>query len=172
MKTDQSAETELAIALGSNLGDRIAHLRAALTQLEHAVGKVLGKSKLYYSHPVGNVEGEFLNAVVLLKTRTPMDSWMPTLLAVESAMGRVRGGQSGNRTIDLDLILGRRDGSCLVLTQQNLLVPHPRAHEREFVMRPLSDVVPEWEWPTFNKTVKQLAAQCRQDQVIRVVDHW
>jgi 2-amino-4-hydroxy-6-hydroxymethyldihydropteridine diphosphokinase len=172
MKTDQNMSFELAIALGSNLGDRQRNLSEAVNRLEHAIGRVTAKSKIYVSHPVGNVDQEFMNAVVLVQTQLNSSQWMGKLLAIESEMGRVRTAESGNRIIDLDVVLAQQNEIGLVFDEIDLLVPHPRAHEREFVMLPLADVASQWQWPQLGITVAFMAKTCPSGQVLRTISQW
>jgi 2-amino-4-hydroxy-6-hydroxymethyldihydropteridine diphosphokinase len=128
-----------AIALGSNLGDRLAHLRAGLAGLA-ALGAVVGISDLYETRPVGGPEqGPYLNAVVVVETELPPDVLLAGMLEVERSRDRVRDVRWGPRTLDLDLVAYDRE----VVDRDGLHVPHPRAHERGFVLAPLVDVWPE-----------------------------
>lgn len=128
-----------AIALGSNLGDRLEHLRAGADGVEE-LGVLVAVSPLYETAPVGGPEqGRFLNAVVVVETDAPPSDVLAHLLDVETRRGRIRDVQWGPRTLDLDLIV--HDGGPV--DQPSLTVPHPRAHERGFVLAPLADVWPD-----------------------------
>lgn len=127
------------IGIGSNLGDSLATLRAATVRLAD-LGAVLAASPVYESDPVGlERQPVFLNAVVVLDTTLEPTVLLDALLAIEAEFHRERTLRWGPRTLDLDLLwyAGRR------LDTQRLTLPHPRAHEREFVLRPLADVAPE-----------------------------
>ena len=128
-----------AIGLGSNLGDRVAHLRRAVARLGSA-GEVVRTSSLYETSPVGGPEqGPFLNAVVILNTG--LDPWplLQLLHQIENEAGRTRNVRWGPRTLDLDLIVYDAQS----LHTELLTIPHPRAHERAFVLMPLVEVWPE-----------------------------
>ncbi len=128
-----------AVALGSNLGDRLGHLRRAVDALE-AVGRVEAVSALYETEPVGGPEqGPYLNAVVLLDTDLEPRDLLAELHRIEAEAGRTREVRWGPRTLDLDLVVyeGR------VVDSDDLAVPHPRAAERRFVLAPLVDVWPD-----------------------------
>ena len=131
--------TRAAVALGSNLGDRLSHLRAGVDGLD-AICDVTAASRLYETDPVGGPDqGRYLNAVVLVETdMAPLD-FMASLLDIEREQGRVRTERWGPRTLDLDLI--SYDG--VQMDEPALHLPHPRAHERGFVLAPLVDVWPE-----------------------------
>jgi 2-amino-4-hydroxy-6-hydroxymethyldihydropteridine diphosphokinase len=126
----------VAIALGSNLGDRLDHLRAGLAGLER-LGPIVTVSRVYETEPVGGPEqGRFLNAVAVIETSVvPLDV-LARLLEIERSRGRERTVRWGPRTLDLDLIA--YEGERLSLP--TLEVPHPRAHERGFVLAPLAEV--------------------------------
>jgi 2-amino-4-hydroxy-6-hydroxymethyldihydropteridine diphosphokinase len=127
------------IALGSNLGDRLAHLRGAWESLD-ALGERLATSSLYESAPVGGPEqNPYLNAVVVLDTDLDPVSLLDGLTEVEEAAGRVREERWGPRTLDLDIIL--IEG--VTVQSPRLQVPHPRAIERRFVLDPLAEVLPQ-----------------------------
>jgi 2-amino-4-hydroxy-6-hydroxymethyldihydropteridine diphosphokinase len=129
------------IGLGSNLGDREATLRRALARLNAAPGiRVLAVSGFRETDPVGFKEQpKFVNAVAAVETELEPRRLLETLLAIEQAMGRTRQGQRfGPRTIDLDLLL--YDG--VTVDEPGLRVPHPRLHERTFVLEPLAELDP------------------------------
>jgi 2-amino-4-hydroxy-6-hydroxymethyldihydropteridine diphosphokinase len=129
------------IALGSNLGDREAHLRAALQRLRaDAAAQVLAVSSLYATLPVGLPGApEFLNAVAQIRTPLGPEDLLEACLRIEARLGRVRTGGVDSRTLDLDLLLygdERRAGGRLVL-------PHPRMGARAFVLQPLAEIAPD-----------------------------
>jgi 2-amino-4-hydroxy-6-hydroxymethyldihydropteridine diphosphokinase len=129
------------ISLGSNLGDSLRTLRQAVVALG-GLGAVVAASSVYETDPVGLTEQPaFLNAVVELDTTLEPLPLLDALLAIEADSGRERGIRFGPRTLDLDLIW--YDG--LQLESDRLTLPHPRAHEREFVLRPLADIAPGME---------------------------
>ena len=131
--------TRAYIGLGSNLGDSLATLRAAARRLA-GLGAVAATSPVYETDPVGlEHQPRFLNAVLALDTTLEPGDLLDALLAIEADFKRVRGVRWGPRTLDLDLLWyegARLDGERLTL-------PHPRAHQREFVLRPLADIAPE-----------------------------
>lgn len=128
-----------AIATGSNLGDRLGHLSAALDGLT-AIGALAGISSVYETAPIGGPEqGPFLNAVVLIDTARTPTGLLRELLLIERARGRVRHERWGPRTLDLDLILfGRRE-----IDEPGLTVPHAQMRHRRFVLEPLLEIWPD-----------------------------
>jgi 2-amino-4-hydroxy-6-hydroxymethyldihydropteridine diphosphokinase len=132
-----------AVALGSNLGDRLEHLESAIEALR-ALGEVAAESPVYETAPIGGPrQGPYLNAVVLLDTELPADALLEELLRIERGLGRRRREPWGPRTIDLDLLLYGAES----IDRPGLTVPHPRMTERRFVLAPLLDVWPDATMP-------------------------
>jgi 2-amino-4-hydroxy-6-hydroxymethyldihydropteridine diphosphokinase len=165
-QASQGREVDAYVALGSNLGDREAHLCAALAALRADPGlRVLAVSPVYETAPVGPPpQGPYLNAVVRLHTRLAPRALLARLLEIEAAEGRVRGAvRLGARTLDLDLLFY----GSLVLDEPGLRVPHPRLHERAFVLEPLRDVAPGLVHPRLGRTIDELARQARDPRAVR-----
>ncbi len=139
--------TRAYVALGSNLGDREGTLLAALDALAAEPGiDVVAVSRFYDTEPVGYVDQpRFLNGAAALDTELPARELLQLLLAVELRFGRRREGvpAQGPRTLDLDLLLyGDAE-----IDEPGLRIPHPRMHERPFVLEPLADLDPALEVP-------------------------
>ncbi|GAA2075862.1 2-amino-4-hydroxy-6-hydroxymethyldihydropteridine diphosphokinase [Aeromicrobium halocynthiae] len=137
---------QAVLALGSNLGDRLDRLQGAVAALEDTPEVTLvAVSSVYETEPVGAPEGseDFLNAVVLLDTTLTVHTLLDRAMAIEDAFGRERSEPNGPRTLDVDLIVvGDR-----VADDDTLTLPHPRAHERGFVLVPWLEIDPEGEIP-------------------------
>lgn len=128
------------IGLGANLGDARAALRAAVQALAALPqAQVLQCSALYRSAPVDATGPDYHNAVVALRTALPPHELLAALQAIETAAGRERPYRNAPRTLDLDILLF---GDHAIDTP-SLTVPHPRMHERAFVLRPLAEIAPE-----------------------------
>ncbi|MDF3016584.1 MAG: 2-amino-4-hydroxy-6-hydroxymethyldihydropteridin epyrophosphokinae, partial [Thermomicrobiales bacterium] len=137
---------------GSNLGDRLTTLRMAIKQLE-TLGRIAGVSSLYQTEPVGYLEQpRFLNAVVALDTALAPDDLLLALLGIERNQGRMRSIPNAPRTLDLDLLMVDN----VIREKAELTLPHPRLHERAFVLVPLAEIAPELVHPGFEKTMPQL----------------
>ncbi|MGH8926714.1 MAG: 2-amino-4-hydroxy-6-hydroxymethyldihydropteridine diphosphokinase, partial [Acidimicrobiia bacterium] len=122
-----------AVALGSNVGDRLGYLRSGLAGLGR-IATVVSLSALYETEPVGGPkQGAYLNAVALIETDFEAGALLERLQEIENRAGRIRGERWGPRTLDLDLIVYDQVTSDL----PELSVPHPRADERRFVLEPL-----------------------------------
>ena len=130
----------VAIGLGSNLGDRIANLRMAVTELEERFGALVAVSSLYRSDPVGGPDQpDYLNAVAVIDTDRSLDEVLTECLEIEQLGARTRTERWGPRTLDLDVLAA----AAPPVATERLTVPHPRAAERRFVLEPLAEVWPE-----------------------------
>ena len=140
------------IGAGSNLGNREANLEAAKERLTLLV-KFLCASPVYETDPVGGPpQGKYLNAVWEIETSLGADDLLNALLEIESAMGRVRKEKNGPRVIDLDILFCGDQ----IVNKPGLRIPHPRLHEREFVLKPMMDLAPDFRHPVFKKTITEL----------------
>ena len=136
-----SEAVRAAIALGSNIDDPEAQVRRAFDEIAALHEKRLtARSPLYRTAPVGYPDQpDFVNACALIETTLAPRALLENLLAIEQRHGRKRTIRNGPRTLDLDIVLyGER-----TIAEPGLIVPHPRAHERSFVLKPLLDVWPE-----------------------------
>jgi len=153
-----------AIGVGSNRGDRAAHLETAADRLscDGRVGMV-ARSAAYENPAVGGPPGQpaFLNAAWVVDTALGPHQLLKRLRAVEDGLGRVRSLRHGPRTIDLDLLLAE-DGRCC--RNPVLELPHPRMVERAFVLEPLAEVAPRWLHPTLGVTVESLLWRLNRDR--------
>lgn len=143
------------VALGSNLDAPRAQVERGFAALAELPDTTLrARSRLYRTPPWGIVEQpDFVNAVALLETRLPAAELLAALLAIEARAGRVRGVRNGPRRLDLDLLLYGDQRIEL----PGLVVPHPRLHERAFVLVPLADVAPDFEVPGHGRVAALLA---------------
>lgn len=129
--------TEVVIALGSNLGDRLGNLRAAVAQMEDEGVAVTRRSSVWETAPVPADQPRFLNAVIAGETELTPQELLAVLKRIEHALGRRPSRHWGPRPADLDILFYGE----LVLTTPDLVIPHPRIAERGFVLAPLSEVV-------------------------------
>ena len=142
----------VAIALGSNLGDRERNLRDALRALAPSIG-ALRVSSFHDTAPVGvGPQPQFLNAAAVGETALSPRALLDLLLATEQAFGRERPYPGAPRTLDLDVILYGDQ----IIDEPGLIVPHPRFRERRFVLEPLAEVAAGWRDPVTRKTIEEL----------------
>jgi 2-amino-4-hydroxy-6-hydroxymethyldihydropteridine diphosphokinase len=153
-------DTAVVVAMGSNLaggfGSSKALLDAALEGFAPVDLKVLARSSWWRSAswPDRSLP-DYLNGVAIVETRLPPRGVMAALQVLEAEYGRERATRNAPRTLDLDLIAYGR----LVLDQGDLILPHPRAAERRFVMGPLAEIAPDWVHPLLGETAAALAAR-------------
>ena len=151
------------VALGTNLGDRERNLAQGVRGLEERGLVITRASSVYETEPVGGPEqGPYLNAVVEAQTSLRPEAVLASCLAVESGLGRVRGVANAPRTLDLDLLLY---GDEVVRTEM-LTLPHPRLHERRFVLVPLEELAPDARHPVLGQTVAEMRARCPDDSAV------
>jgi len=146
------------VAFGTNIGDKTKNIEKALKLMEERGLKITKKSSIYSTEPYGYVQQpEFLNGVVKVETQLSPRQVLKTLLQIEKDMGRVREFKWGPRNIDLDIIFFNGD----IIDEEDLKVPHPDMHNRDFVLKPLSEIAPDFVHPTLNKSIKQLLEELK-----------
>jgi 2-amino-4-hydroxy-6-hydroxymethyldihydropteridine diphosphokinase len=151
------------LSLGSNIGNREAHLREAIRRLESA-GKLRSVSSIYETEPVEFTDQpQFLNCAVALETSSTPEQLMLQLLTIEKAMGRQRIQKKGPRTIDLDILLYGDE----VVDTPGLTIPHPAMQHRRFVLEPLAEIAPEVRHPVLKKTVRRLLDELPPGQEVQ-----
>jgi len=158
------------IGFGSNVGDRVDYCDRAVTLLSllpHS--RLQGVSLLYETEPVRDRtdpgEGWFLNGVVQLETAIKPGSLLTTLQEIERALGRDDDNRSGPRTIDLDILFYGDQ----VMKEPGLTVPHPRLHQRRFVLMPMNELDPLWVHPTLKQSVAQLLTDVPDQSHVRLL---
>jgi 2-amino-4-hydroxy-6-hydroxymethyldihydropteridine diphosphokinase len=154
------------IALGANLGDPVATVNAAILALrELPQTEFIAASSLYRTAPVGlKHQPDFINAVVEVIAVSPAPTFLETLFAIEARFGRQRSVKNAPRTLDLDLLLY----GDAVSDDPQLTLPHPRLHERAFVLAPLAEIAPQLRIPGRGQ-VSDLLLLCADQQVEKLL---
>lgn len=149
-----SVADEVILGLGANVGDPLAQLAQAVERLREVI-EVTGVSGVYRTPPEGFVDQpDFYNLVVIGRSAAPTGSILAEVLRIERELGRTRTFRNAPRTIDIDILAhGARE-----LRTPDLDVPHPRLHERAFVLVPLAEVAPHWRHPVLDRTAGSLLA--------------
>ena len=156
------------LSLGSNIGDREAHLQDAISRLA-PLGQVDPVSSFYETEPVEVTDQAwFLNCAVALHTTLTAKELMMAVLRIEHDMGRKRTRDKGPRTIDIDILLFHDESSGDTITDSpELTIPHPAMHQRRFVLEPLAEIAPHQRHPALNQTVRELLDQLPGGQTVR-----
>jgi 2-amino-4-hydroxy-6-hydroxymethyldihydropteridine diphosphokinase len=164
MFSNRNHASKAYVALGSNLGDRAGNLLLAIRGMMEAVLVVTRVSSIYETQPVSEVEQPpFLNMVVELGNPLPApEQVMARLLRIEYALGRIRDVKDGPRTIDLDLLLY----GDLKSDTAFLKLPHPRMHQRRFVLAPLAEIAPNLMLPTLKRTAAELLERVEDRSIV------
>lgn len=142
--------------LGSNIGDKLKNIEIAIDHINHKIGKIDKISAMYKTAPVGfKSDNIFVNAACLLQTHLSPNEVLNQTQLIEKEMGRTIKSINGihtDRTIDIDILLFDQ----LTIEEENLRIPHPQLHKREFVLLPMNDIAPNLSHPILGDTMKDL----------------
>lgn len=160
------------IGIGTNLGDRLGNYLEALERIGKLRNtRVVRQSSIYETEPIGEVVGFFLNGAIEVETELSAEALMNQLLAIERVMGRKRLRKPKTRTkykprvIDLDLLFFDKES----INTPKLQVPHPRLHERRFVLVPMSELAPALIHPKLNASISELLAGLKSQQRVALM---
>ena len=148
----------VALLIGGNQGDRQALIQQATALIQERIGTVAAASRIYETAPWGTFDSpqpDFLNMALLVETALTAHEVLRAALAIEAELGRVRKAGSrlySGRPMDIDLIFYNDE----VIDTPDLIIPHPRMHQRQFVLEPLAEIMPEYRHPVLHKTVHEL----------------
>jgi 2-amino-4-hydroxy-6-hydroxymethyldihydropteridine diphosphokinase len=154
---------EVILSLGSNMGDRAGNLRRAVALIGEGAGTVAAVSSVYETEPWGfSADTPFYNMAAIVQTTLAPPEFLAVLLAIEEKLGRVRepgAERYTSRPIDIDILFF---GDQIIDTE-GLTVPHPRLHERMFVLAPLNEIAPEKVHPVLNRSIRDVFKDCNDD---------
>lgn len=149
--------------IGGNLGDRLDYLARARALMAEQIGQILNASAIYQTQAWGYTQQpDFLNQALITRSALPPFQAMQTALRIELQLGRERHQRWHERTIDIDLIYAQD----FCLETESLTLPHPRAHERRFVLMPLAEISPDFVHPVWHKTQTELLQICPDTSAI------
>jgi 2-amino-4-hydroxy-6-hydroxymethyldihydropteridine diphosphokinase len=163
-----SVEVISYLGIGSNLGDPVQNCREALREISSLKNtRVLRRSSLYRTQPVGNASQEwFVNGVLEVRTAFTASHLLKALQWVEQALGRVRTEKWGPRTIDIDILLFGQE----IVETGDLVIPHPEMHKRRFVLVPINEIAPYVIHPRYGVSMKGLLDRLADDLAVERIE--
>ena len=151
------------LLIGGNIGDRLANLKEAISLLNEDAGSIEQVSSIYETAPWGNTQQDaFLNQALVLSTSHDAATLLRILLSIETKMGRIRNIPLGPRTMDIDIIYFNNE----IIETNQLTIPHPQLHKRNFVLIPLVEIAPNYLHPILNKTNSVLLSECKDESLV------
>ena len=154
------------LLLGSNVGDRLHHLKTALNLISENISPIINRSAVYETMPWGNEkQPSFLNQGLEISTSLTARQLMRKVLKIEEEMGRVRKEKLGPRIIDIDILLFENEIHDL----RFLKIPHPEMHNRRFVLVPLAEIDPALQHPVLKKTIAELLEECPDNLEVKKI---
>jgi 2-amino-4-hydroxy-6-hydroxymethyldihydropteridine diphosphokinase len=153
------------LGIGTNLGDRASNLKEAFSSIEEHIGPVLKSSSVYETEPWGfQAEDQFLNMVLKVETKLSPSGLLGRILMIETLLGRVRTEKLySSRVIDIDILLYDN----LIVNEEALQIPHPKMHERKFVLVPLNEIAADTIHSVLKKTISSLLKKCKDKSKVR-----
>ncbi len=158
--------SDVYLLLGSNLGDREKYIADSKQCIENELGPILKESSMYRTAAWGNTnQPDFINQVVLVSSAWKPQEVLSRILGIETYLGRARINKWGARTIDIDILFYA--DQCI--DEQNLIIPHPYLHQRNFTLIPLLEIAPDLYHPVLNKTITELCEHVLNDLSVQKI---
>lgn len=160
------------LCLGGNIGNRIENMNAAKKEIDRLLGKIVSRSNIYETAAWGsNSKNNYLNQVIEVRTKLTAQKLLTGLLSIEKELGRKRGSIKNNdRTIDIDILFFNSE----IISSKDLEVPHPRLHQRNFVLKPLNDIAADYTHPVLKTTISALLKSSKDKLAVKefnVINH-
>jgi len=149
---------KVILLLGGNMGDRKALIARARLLIENRVGEIVRSSAIYESAPWGfTAKQSFYNQVLVVSTHLTPHQILGKILQIEKELGRERTGKNySSRTMDIDILFYEQE----IIDTPDLIIPHPQLHKRRFTLIPLNEILPDWNHPGLNQSIRSLLEQC------------
>ncbi|MFN3802313.1 2-amino-4-hydroxy-6-hydroxymethyldihydropteridine diphosphokinase [Belliella pelovolcani] len=155
----------VVLIVGGNLGDRALLIAETTKKLIDRVGPLDKSSSIYETAAWGgNSEGAYLNQVLVLDTSLSPNQLLETIQNIENELGRIREEKWGNRTMDIDILYY----NDLVISEDHLKIPHPYLPERQFVLIPLTEILPDQQHPTLKLTNREILVRCQDESSVDI----
>jgi len=153
---------------GSNDGDRLSNLYRAKEFIEHRIGNLISISHIYETEPWGYASiKSFYNQCLYLESTLEPENILMGIIGIEREMGRIRSGESyTDRIIDIDILFYNN----LIINTKELTIPHPRLHERRFVLVPLAEIAEDFIHPVFEKSIIRLLQECEDSHSVNLLN--
>ncbi len=152
------------IGIGSNIGDRQENISKAISLIKEK-SKIIKISSIYETEPVGYKDQDrFLNLALMIRTESSPEELFGFLQSIERKMGRVKRIKNGPRIIDLDILFYDDE----IINEENLKIPHPRLHERMFVLKPLMDISPDFAHPVLKKKIREMVLELKKTEQVKL----
>ena len=149
--------------IGSNVGDAKANLDRCVELIKERIGECMSLSSIYLTQAWGlEDQNDFLNQALEISTTLGLELVLEKCIEIEAEMGREKNVKWGPRIIDIDIIFYGEE----VMESTSLTVPHPRMHNRNFVLYPLAEIIPEWKHPILGKSIAELKESSSDQQII------
>ncbi len=160
MSGKKNNSNQLILSLGGNRGDIKKTFLSARNMITQEVGSIIKESSIYQTQAWGvENQADFLNQVIIVETKLSPETILEKCLAIEMELGRKRMKRWRERTIDIDLLFFNSE----IIQTENLQIPHPRISERNFILHPLTEIIPDFIHPILNKSIKYLKNECSDD---------
>ena len=153
------------LLIGGNLGDRIQNLADANRLIEEEIGEIIKMSSIYETAAWGITEQpDFLNQVLLVKTKLTAEKMMLVILSIEKKLGRIRTQKNASRIIDIDILFFNNE----IINKPQLTIPHPELQNRKFALIPLNEIAPDLIHPVFKQSIKNLLSTSKDTLPVRL----